>query len=73
MLRFVLCFSNEKGERLYYGMIPEQSDENTWLLEAGEPYREDYHKNRYKLFGGEVAVIYPGDGADKWNCIYGIY
>lgn len=73
MLRFALSLENEEGECLYYGMLPAESGENTWLQEVGEPYREDYDKNYYKLYGGEVAVIYPGDSADNWNRIYGIY
>ncbi len=73
VLRFTLCMENEKGGCLYYGMLSESSEENVWVQEAGEPYREDYDKNRYEIFGGEVAVIYPGDSADRWNCIHGIY
>lgn len=73
MLRFTLCVENGDGEFLYYGMLPEEVEENVWVQEAGEPYREDYDKNHYKLYGGEVAVIYPGDNADKWNSIHGIY
>lgn len=73
MLRFALCLENGNGERLYYGMLPDESEENAWVREAGEPYREDYDNNYYKLFGGEVAVIYPGDSTERWNQIHGIY
>lgn len=73
MLRFTLCFTNGEGECLYYGMLPEESEKNIWVQEAGETYREDYDKNRYEILGGEIAVIYPGDSADRWNCIHGIY
>jgi len=73
MLRFALCLENENGECLYYGMLPEEAEENTWVQEAGEPYREDYDKNRYEIFGGEIAVIYPGDSAGRWYDIHGIY
>ena len=73
MLRFTLCLKSGDGECLYYGMTQEESEENVWVQEAGETYREDYDKNRYKIYGGEVAVIYPGDSADRWNCIHGIY
>jgi len=73
MLCFTLCFEDEDGECLYYGRIQENQGENIWLQEMGEPYREDTDKKRYDLFGGEIAVIYPTEDADKWNCIYGIY
>ncbi len=73
MLRFTLCFASEDGELLYYGMLPEDAEENAWVQEAGESYREDYDKNRYNIFGGEVAVIYPGDSVERWNQIHGIY
>lgn len=73
MLRFTLCLKSGDGECLYYGMTQEESEENVWVQEAGETYREDYDKNRYKIYGGEVAVIYPGDCADRWNSIHGIY
>lgn len=73
MLCFSLCVENENGECLYYGMIPEEAEENLWVQEAGEIFREDYDKNQYVIYGGEVAVIYPGDSADKWKSIHGIY
>ena len=73
MLCFTLCFEDEDGECLYYGRIQENQGENIWLQEMGEPYREDTDKKRYDLFGGEIAVIYSTEDADKWNCVYGIY
>jgi len=73
MLSFEMCIENEQGDILYYGMIPDNIVNNIWQREAKSSYREDGKGNRFRILGGETAVIYPGDSAKKDYIIYGIY
>jgi len=73
MLRFGLQLETEKGELLYYGMIPEEIANNIWQKEAEVLYREDNDKSIFQIIGGETAVIYPGDSIMLGQTSYGIY
>ena len=73
LLRFAVTIRNTQGESLYYGMIPDFIVNNIWKTEAKDSYREDNKGNRFKIQGGEVAVIYPGDTSKKWFQINGNY
>lgn len=73
----VLCFSirleNEMGDVLYYGKLPNGSLNNIWCGEAGIKSRTDTTGTIYPIYGGEVAVLYPGDCGAYDYVIYGIY
>lgn len=73
VLRFSFCIMNGKGEKLYYGTIPEKIANNIWCMEAGVSERSDTRGRRYPICGGEVAVLYPGESSDNEYGILGIY
>ena len=73
LLRFALWGENEAGELLYYGMIPEEIVNNIWQTEAKVLSREDYDKRNFQIFGGEIAVIYPGENTSVGQTSQGIY
>ena len=73
MLRFALQLKTSKKELLYYGMIPEEIVNNIWKIEAEVSYREDYDKRNFQIFGGETAVIYPGESISVGQMSHGIY
>ena len=73
MLRFAIRIECPGLETLYYGMLPETMEHNVWIQEAGEEYRYDKEGKCYKIYGGEVGVIYPEDDADNWSTSRGIY
>ena len=73
VLCFALSIQNTQGEILDYGKIPEGVANNIWQREAGVSERYDKKGNRYKIDGGEVAIIYPGDTAEKGYTTNGIY
>ena len=46
---------------------------NVWVQEAGDEYRYDKEGECYKIYGGEIGVIYPDEYADAWYTSAGIY
>lgn len=73
MLRFDIRLKHAEGETLYYGKIPEYIRNNIWCREAGAEPRTDVKGDIYPIYGGEVAVIYPGESGKKDYVTHGIY
>jgi len=73
MLRFALRIEHPELETLYYGLIPEKMAHNVWVQEAGDEYRYDREGRCYKIYGGEIGVIYLWDHVDAWDTSRGIY
>ncbi len=73
MLRFEICLEKSQGEQICYGMVPEGDADNIWTEEAKASYREDTLGNKYRIQGGEIAVVYPRECGDEEYRIYGIY
>lgn len=73
MLRFDIRLEKVAGDTLYYGKVPEYIRNNIWCREAGGEPRTDSKGAIYPIYGGEVAVIYPGESGKNDYVTHGIY
>lgn len=73
LLQFAIRVENGNGEVLYYGKLPVNIKNDIWCQESGKEICTDTYGSKYRLEGGDAAIIYLGESAAGDYTIHGIH